>query len=134
MRSIEANKLIAKLQFITITKGDTRVITFYIPKDSSITITNLEQFLVYNRSYPTIYKDILIRDMSINKESYSIHKHTDEESFDILKNNYESIYLTKQVRSLLNPILNNEGFEVYRTTHNPTLYLTPYNKTQEGTK
>lgn len=134
MRTIEANKLISKLQFISIYKENTRVITFYIPKDSSITITNLEQFLVFNKSYPTIYKDMLIRDMSINKDSYSIHNYTDEESFDILKNNYESIYLTKEVRSLLNPILNNEGFEVYRTTHSPTLYLTPYNKTKEGTK
>lgn len=100
MRTIEANKLISKLQFISIYKENTRDITFYIPKDSSITITNLEQFTVYNSKYKWITKVLKLRDIEKNPDNYSITLLTDEEAFDILKNNYESIYLTTEERVL----------------------------------
>lgn len=152
MRKCQATKLVNNLQFITITKNNNKVITFYIPKpitrtatainEYDITITNISEFLVYNNKYKTIYKEVVIRDMSVNKDSYSITNHTDEEAYNIVQE--FKFNLPEIVKREIAPVRDADDTVVYYNTLNYNTFLLPftpkqiytiqeYNKTQENT-
>lgn len=132
MRKCQANKLVNKLQFITITKNNNKVITFYIPKDGNITITNLDELLEYNNKYKWITREVTIRDMQKNPNNYSITKHTDEEAYNIVQE--FKFYIPEQVKREIAPVRDADGTVVYYNTLSPKTFLLPYSsKTQEHT-